>query len=83
VSHQVRLDDDVYARIRDKKRDDETFSEAIDRLTTEWTLDDFAASDPVVDPETHRELLDQTDEQSIEDARAQLAKIGIEVEDRE
>lgn len=29
----VRLREDVYERIRSQKRDDETFSEAIDRLT--------------------------------------------------
>jgi predicted CopG family antitoxin len=28
----IRLDDDVYKRVRAHKRDDETFSEAIDRL---------------------------------------------------
>lgn len=37
-SKQVRLDEDVYARIEDQKRDDETFSEAIDRLTSDWSL---------------------------------------------
>jgi len=46
----VRLEDDVYERVRSQKRDDETFSEAIDRLTTdaslldlEGTLDDEGA----------------------------------------
>ena len=28
----VRIEDDVYERIKAKKRDDETFSEAIERL---------------------------------------------------
>ena len=39
----VRLDEDVYERIKSQKREDETFSEAIDRLTGEYTLLDFAA----------------------------------------
>jgi predicted CopG family antitoxin len=39
----VRLDKDVYERIESRKRDDETFSEAIDRLTDDYTLLDFAA----------------------------------------
>ncbi len=38
----VRLDEDVYERVKDKKRDDETFSEAIDRLIGDYTLVDFA-----------------------------------------
>lgn len=29
---QVRLDEDVYERVKDKKRPDETFSDAVDRL---------------------------------------------------
>jgi predicted CopG family antitoxin len=40
---QVRLDEAVYERIKRQKFDDETFSEAIDRLTNEYTLLDFAA----------------------------------------
>lgn len=32
MSHQVRLDDDVYERIKANKRDDESFSDAVERL---------------------------------------------------
>ena len=39
----VRLDEDVYEHIESQKRDDETFSDAIDRLTDDYTLLDFAA----------------------------------------
>jgi len=39
---QVRLDEAVYERIKRQKFDDETFSEAIERLTDEYTLLDFA-----------------------------------------
>ena len=31
-SRNVRLDEDVYERVKNEKRDDETFSEAIERL---------------------------------------------------
>ena len=48
MSHQVRLDDDVYEHIKSQKRDDETFSEAIERLTGAWTLLGFAERDAVV-----------------------------------
>lgn len=34
----VRLREDVYERIRSRKREDETFSEAIDRLTGNTSL---------------------------------------------
>lgn len=81
MSHQVRLDDDVYERIRSQKRDDETFSEAIDRLTSEWTLLDFAAGDPVVDAETHREALEQSEQQGIEETKARLERLGVEVDE--
>jgi len=39
----VRLDEDVYERIKSQNREDETFSDAIDRLTDDYTLLDFAA----------------------------------------
>lgn len=32
MSHQIRLEDDVYERIKANKRDDESFSDAVDRL---------------------------------------------------
>ncbi|WP_276258056.1 antitoxin VapB family protein [Haloglomus litoreum] len=38
----VRLEEDVYERIKSRKREDETFSEAVDRLTNDYTLLDFA-----------------------------------------
>lgn len=48
----VRLDEDVYERIKDRKHEDETFSEAIARLTDDYTLLDFA--DGFVDEEENR-----------------------------
>lgn len=38
----VRLDEDVYERIKEEKRSDETFSEAIERLIGESSLLDIA-----------------------------------------
>jgi predicted CopG family antitoxin len=38
----VRLEDDVYERVKQRKREDETFSEAIDRILSDYTLVDFA-----------------------------------------
>lgn len=48
----VRLDEDVYEHIRGRKREDGTFSEAIARLTGEYTLMDFA--DEFADEEGNR-----------------------------
>ncbi|SDF19548.1 antitoxin VapB family protein [Halorientalis regularis] len=78
MSHQVRLDDDVYERIKSRKRSDETFSEAIERLTSEWTLLDFADGEPVVDAATHREALAQSKKRGIEDTRDRLERMGAE-----
>lgn len=63
-SKQVRLDEDVYARIRDAKRDDETFSDAVDRLTSDWSLAKWAQKYET-DTErsaSHREMLAELDE---------------------
>lgn len=41
-SKNVRLDVDVYERIKSEKRPDETFSETIERLIGDYGLIDFA-----------------------------------------
>lgn len=38
----IRLDDEIYERIREEKREDETFSEAIERLIGEVSLLELA-----------------------------------------
>jgi predicted CopG family antitoxin len=81
MSHQVRLDDDVYEHIKSRKRDDETFSEAIERLTGAWTLLDFAEGDAVIDAAAHREILEQAERQSSDDTRARLERMGVEVDE--
>jgi predicted CopG family antitoxin len=61
---QVRLDEDVYARIKDQKREGESFSEAIDRLTSDWSLAQWAEkydTDPDRTNE-HREMLDELED---------------------
>lgn len=78
VSHQVRLEDDVYERIKSRKRDEETFSEAIDRLTSEWTLLDFPDDESPVDPDDLRTLLARSEETGTEETRARLERLGID-----
>jgi predicted CopG family antitoxin len=41
MSQQVRLDDDVYERIEATRRDDESFSDAVDRLVGSPSLLDL------------------------------------------
>lgn len=81
MSHQVRLEDDVYERIKSQKRDDETFSEAIDRLTSDWTLLDFAADPSPVPPDEHRALLDRSETTGIEDTKQRLERTGVDVDE--
>ena len=65
----MRLDEDVYERVRSQKREDETFSEAIDRLTDgssllelEGTLDDGEA-------DSVREAIEESRAAGIEEAK--------------
>ena len=41
MSHQVRLEDHVYERIEAKKRDDESFSDAVERLIGDRSVREF------------------------------------------
>ncbi|ELZ39205.1 hypothetical protein C463_17338 [Halorubrum californiense DSM 19288] len=61
----VRLDEDVYERIKSKKRPDETFSEAIDRLTGGASLLDLVGLLSDEEAAAFREAIDETDEDAI------------------
>lgn len=76
----VRLDEDVYERIKSKKRDDETFSAAIDRLTSEYSLLDFAGGYDDEDAERHRGLLERAEETAKDDRRELLDRMGANEE---
>lgn len=41
MSHQIRLDDDVYERIKTNKREGESFSDAVERLIGGRSLRDL------------------------------------------
>lgn len=41
MSRQIRLEDDVYERIKSHKRDDESFSDAVERLIGGRSLRDL------------------------------------------
>lgn len=68
----IRLDEDVYERIKAHKREDETFSEAIDRLTSDYSLLDFAGGYPEADAERHRELIERSEARATAERRDRL-----------
>lgn len=63
----VRLDEDVYERIKSKKRPDETFSEAIDRLTGGASLLDLVGILSDEEAAEFRAAIDKTDEDAIDE----------------
>ena len=79
-TRSVRLDEDVYERIRAHKRDDETFSDAIDRLTSDYSLLDFAGGYTDDEADRHRDLLERAEENAKEDHREMLDRMGSDTE---
>lgn len=77
-SKQVRLADDVYARIKDRKREDETFSEAIDRLTSDWSLAEWGGSLSDQEAEAHRYLLDEIERAGTDEIDEVLDELGVD-----
>ena len=71
---QVRLSEAVYAKIKDKKRQGETFSEAIDRLTTDWSLAEFETGMSDDERATYRAALDEIEQEG----QANLEELGEE-----
>lgn len=68
----VRLDEDVYERVKAEKRPDETFSEAIGRLIGGYTLLDFADDAAISETEAddlraHIEEANEGYQESVED----------------
>ena len=62
----VRIEDGVYEMIRTKKRDDETFSDAIERLIGGGSLLDLYGLSEDEDIEEMREAIGETKEQTRE-----------------
>ncbi|QAU13975.1 hypothetical protein EKH57_15335 [Halorubrum sp. BOL3-1] len=63
----VRLDEDVYERIKSEKRPDETFSEAIDRLTGGASLLDLVGILSDEEATELRAVIDGTDEDAVDE----------------
>ena len=58
----VRLREDVYERIRARKREEETFSEAVDRLTGDPSLAELGGIFDDDQVEEMRDAIDAADE---------------------
>ncbi|MCX2819085.1 antitoxin VapB family protein [Haladaptatus sp. F3-133] len=65
----VRLDEDVYERVRSRKRDDETFSEAIDRLTGGSSLLDLEGTLSDEEADEVREAIEESREADVEESK--------------
>lgn len=70
MSQQVRLEDHVYERIKANKRDDESFSDAVERLIGGRSLQDLREvfeDDQVAEMRDAIETADQTDREEVRD----------------
>jgi len=72
MSHQIRLDDDVYERVKAKKQPGESFSDAVDRLINGRSLSELA---DVFDDEQKREMREAI-ETADEKDRAEVRKVA-------
>lgn len=70
----VQLDPEVYERIADHKRDDETFSEAIDRLTATRSLLDLAGLLDEEEADRARAAIEAADEADAAEVEALLRR---------
>ena len=76
----IRLDESVYERIKAHKQEGESFSETIDRLTSEYSLLDFAGGYSTEAADRHRELLDRSETTGAAKRKEQLERMGIDTE---
>jgi len=72
MSHQVRLNDDLYERIKATKQEGESFSDAIERLINDRSLRDLQ---DVFDDEQVDEMRDAIETADEEDV-AEVREIG-------
>lgn len=69
MSRQIRLDDHVYEHIKTKKRDDESFSDAVARLTASRSLRDLREVFDEDEVSEMRDAIDAADEQDREEVQ--------------
>ncbi|KAA9396665.1 hypothetical protein Har1130_18735 [Haloarcula sp. CBA1130] len=69
MSHQVRLEDDVYERIKANKRDDESFSDAVERLIGGRSLRDLRGVFDDGQVAEMRDAIEQAEQEDRDEAR--------------
>lgn len=69
MSHQIRLDDDVYERIKANKRDDESFSDAVDRLIGGRSLTDLRTVFDTDQVSEMRDVIEEADRKDRDEIR--------------
>ncbi|WP_336330936.1 antitoxin VapB family protein [Haloarcula sp. CGMCC 1.2071] len=69
MSHQVRLEDDVYERIKANKRDDESFSDAVGRLIGGRSLRDLRDVFDEDQVTEIRDAIEQADQDDCDEVR--------------
>ena len=72
ATRSVRIDESVYERIEAHKREDETFSEAIERLIGRCSLLDFTGGLSEAEADELREIIDDANEEYSEDLSEEL-----------
>ena len=69
MSHQIRLEDDVYERIKANKRDDESFSDTVSRLIGGRSLRDLRGVFDEDQVAEMRDAIKQADQDDRDDVR--------------
>jgi predicted CopG family antitoxin len=69
MSRQVRLEDDVYERIKANKRDDESFSDAVERLIGGRSLRDLRGVFDGDQVSEMRDAIEQADKRDRDEVR--------------
>lgn len=76
----VRLEEDVYERVKAHKRPDESFSEAIDRLIGDWSLLELAGTMTDEEAAAHVAAIEASEAATKDDTAELLERQGIDVE---
>jgi len=69
MSHQIRLEDDMYERIKANKRDDESFSDAVERLIGGRSLRDLRGVFDEDQVNEMRSAIEEADQQDRDEVR--------------
>lgn len=77
-TRNVRLDEDVYERVKNEKRDDETFSEAIERLIGGASLLELVGILSDDEAEAMREAIEDANADATADVDELITRYGDE-----